>query len=150
MLINGLEVPGDWVDYPHSFLVAAVPIFHEQGTFPKVWHKLAELGITGLLKAGGCPEIIKFQPVKKDSHTVIYSYDIKANPNLDYFISLSVFNKDKKFLKSEVSANLMGNGEIKSPTDEVSLVRLAVRPVGIDGVIDTKSYNFRQEQPALL
>jgi calcineurin-like phosphoesterase family protein len=149
MLINGQDVPTDWVDYPKSFLIAAVPIYHEQGTFPKTWHKLAQLGITGLLKSNGCPVITELKPVKKDSTTVSYSYVIKANQNLDYFISISIFDKNKRFLKSDVSPNLTGQGELKSPNGEVGSIKLTVRPTGIDGVIDTKTVEFRQEQAPL-
>jgi len=149
MLINGLEVPGDWIDYPYSFLVAAVPIFHEQGTFPKAWHKLAQLGITGLLKSKGCPVITEFKPVKKNTTTASYSYVIKANPRLDYIIVVSIFNKNKKLIKTNVSINLVGNGEIESPSDEIASIRLTVRPTGIDVVVDKKEIVFRQEQPSL-
>ena len=150
MIINGLSVPSTWEKYPKSFLVAAVPVYHEEGTFPKTWHKLAELGITGLLKSNGCPEITEFEPVKKDAITVSYAYVIQANPQLDYFITVSIFDKDNKFLKSEASPNLVNKaGEIKSPNGEVGSIKLSVKPIGIDGIIDTKIIKFKQEQGSL-
>ena len=151
MIINGQAVPSNWTKYPKSFLVAAIPIFHEEGgDFAKAWHTLAQRGITGLLKTGGCPEITEFEPVKKDMTTVSYAYVINANPHLDYFVTVSIYDKDSKFLKSEVSPNLVNKAvEIKSPNGEVGSVKLSVKPMGIDGVIDTKIITFKQEQGKL-
>jgi len=150
MLINNQEVPSDWTKYPKSFLVAAVPIFHEEGgDFAKAWHKLAQLGLTGLLKMNGCPEITEFEPVKKDATTVSYSYVIKANPSLDYFITVSIFDKDKKFITHGASPNLIGKGEIKSPDREIESIKLLVRVTGVDSVVDKKIITFKQEQGSL-
>ena len=151
MIINGQAVPSNWTKYPKSFLVAAIPIFHEEGgDFAKAWHTLAQRGITGLLKSNGCPVITEFEPVKKDATTVSYAYVIQANPHLDYFVTISIRDKEGKFLKSEVSPNLVNMaGEIKSPNGEVGSIKLSVKPVGVDGIIDTKIISFKQEQGKL-
>lgn len=150
MIINGQAVPSNWTKYPKSFLVAAIPIYHEEGDFAKAWHKLAQLGITGLLKANGCPEITEFEPVKKDATTVSYTYVIDANSQLDYFVTVSIYGKDGKVLKAELSPNLVNKaGEVKSPNGEVESIKLLVKPVGIDGVVDSKIITFKQEQGKL-
>ncbi len=151
MVINGFYVPETWEKYPNSFLVAALPILSTEKTFPKTWHKLAEIGLTGLLKVGGCPEISSFTPIKVNMRTIIYSYGIKANPRLDYFITLSIFNTKGKFLTSDFFAGLkQTNKEIKSLDDEIGSIKLSVRATGIDNVVDTRVVTFKDTQPMLL
>ena len=149
MIIDGMGVPSTWEQYPKSFLMAAIPVLKAEGTFDKAWHKLAQLGITGLLKSGGCPVITDFFPVKKDMTTVSYSYVIKANPSLDYFVVVSIYDKGGKFIVSEISPKITNDGQIKSTKGEVGSVKLSVKPVGIDGVVDSKIIKFEDIQSRL-
>ena len=151
MLINGQAVPTDWVDYPNSFLVAAVPIYHEEGTFPKTWHRLAILGYTHILKLGGCPVIKEFNPVKKDSSRVDYSYKIVGSPALIYKVFVSLLDAKGNILETKFESSLEEPGDmIKSiEKSEVAAIRLTVKPWDADKIVDSKTVTFKLRQSSL-
>jgi hypothetical protein len=150
MLINGQGVPTDWVDYPHSFLVAAVPIYHEEGTFPKTWHRLAMLGYTHILKLGGCPIIKEFKPVKKNSASVDYSYKIQGSPALIYKVFVSLLDSKGNILETKFSSSLEEPGDMLTSKEksEVAAMRLTVKPWDADK-IDSKTVTFQLRQASL-
>jgi hypothetical protein len=151
MLINGQAVPTDWEDYPHSFLVAAVPIYHEEGTFPKTWHKLAMLGYTHILKLGGCPVIKEFKPVKKSSSRVDYSYMIQGSPALIYKIFVSLLDDKGNILETRFGSSLEEPGDTMMVKDkgEVSAIRLTVKPWDADKIVDSQTKTFQLRQAPL-
>ncbi len=151
MLINGQDVPTDWVDYPNSFLVAAVPIYHEEGTFPKTWHRLAVLGYTRILKLGGCPIIKGFNPVKKSSNKVDYSYKIQGSPALIYKVFVSILDNKGNILDTKFSSKLEESGttvDIEGK-DEVMAIRLTVKPWDADKIVDSQTKSFKLRQASL-
>jgi hypothetical protein len=151
MLINGQAVPTDWVDYPTSFLVAAVPIYHEEGTFPKTWHRLAILGYTHILKLGGCPVIKEFNPVKKGSASVDYSYKIQGSPALIYKVFVSILDAKGNILETKFSSSLEESGDMLTSKEksEVSAIRLTVKPWDADKIVDSKTVTFKLRQSSL-
>lgn len=150
MIINGQSVPSDWVDYPYSFLVAAVPILHEEGTFPKTWHKLAMLGYTHILKLGGCPVIKEFKPVKRDSKRVDYSYKIQGSPALIYKVFISLLSNNGDVIETHFSSKLEEPGNtLTSDKGEVASIRLTVKPWDADKIVDSKTVTFQLRQASL-
>jgi hypothetical protein len=151
MLINGQAVPTDWKDYPYSFLVAAVPIYHEEGTFPKTWHKLAMLGYTHILKLGGCPIIKEFNPVKKDSTRVDYTYKIQGSPALIYKVFVSLLDAEGNILETKFGSGLEEPGDTMRVKDkgEVAAIRLTVKPWDADKIVDSKTVTFKLRQASL-
>lgn len=144
------QPPTDWKQYPKSFLRAAIPKLNVSKSWSDAWNWLAATGLTDILKSGGCPVIEKFNPKKTGLTTATYSYQIKANPKLNYFIALSIFDKNGKFISTNPTSKLSGEGEIKSTKGEIGAIQLSVKPFGVDDVIDFKRIQFTEVQQPLL
>lgn len=145
------QPPDNWKKYPKSFLRAAVPILNQAGSWPKAEHILAEIGLTQLFKAGGCPVIKSFKAEQRGLlgvNKIIFSYEIEANSKLDYLITISMYDKHKRFISAEPFSSLNKTGSIEEKRP-VKSVALTIRAIGVDGVVDTKKFDFTPFQPSL-
>ena len=141
--------PTNWKLYPKSFLRAAIPILNAAGDYTVANQQLSKLGLTMLRKAKGCPEIESFTATKKGLLTVNYSYRIKANNKFGYIVVVSVYDRQGNYLQADTSTELVGKGTIQITGAEIFSVKLRVRPVSYNTVVDTKIITFKETQPPL-